>query len=49
MGNLPFLASMVASLEVSELIKLLTNKGNTLRNKMLYIDLKENTYNIFEL
>jgi len=49
MGNLPFLASLVASIEVSELIKLLTDKGDLLRNKMLYIDLKENTYNIFEL
>jgi molybdopterin/thiamine biosynthesis adenylyltransferase len=49
MGNLPFLASLIASIEVSELIKMITSKGNLLTNKMLYIDLKENSYNIFEL
>jgi len=49
MGNLPFLASLVASIEVSELIKMMTGKGSLLTNKMLYIDLKENSYNMFEL
>jgi len=49
MGNLAFLASLVASIEVSELIKMMTGKGSLLTNKMLYIDLKENSYNMFEL
>lgn len=49
MGNLPHIASLIASLEVNELIKLLTGKGDLLRNEMLYIDLKSNSYNKFEL
>src|SRR6056297_2389342 len=49
MGNLPYIASLIASLEVNELIKLLTDKGDLLRKKMLYIDLKTNSYNIFEI
>jgi len=49
MGNLPHIASLIASLEVNELIKLLTNKGELMRNKMLYVDLKTNSYNIFEI
>ena len=49
MGNLPHAASLIASFEVNEVVKLLTNKGDLLTNKLLYIDLKSNSYNTFEI
>ncbi|MFO7886904.1 MAG: HesA/MoeB/ThiF family protein [Eubacteriales bacterium] len=49
MGNLPHIASLIASFEVNEVVKLLTDKGDLLTNKLLYIDLKSNSYDTFEL
>ncbi len=49
LGNPSFIPPLIASIEVSEAIKVLLNKGETLRNKLLYIDLLTNSYNVFEI
>lgn len=49
LGNLSFIASLIAAIEVSEIIKLLIKRGNILRKKVLFIDTLENSYNIVEL
>lgn len=38
-GNPAFTPAMVASIQVSEAVKLLLNKGKLLRNQLLYIDM----------
>ncbi len=48
-GNPAFTPSIIASIQVSECIKLLLNKGDTLRHKLLVIDLLLNTFNVIEL
>lgn len=49
LGNPSFTPATVASIQVSETIKLLLNKGESLSKKLLLIDLLNNDYNIFEL
>ncbi|MGL6105654.1 HesA/MoeB/ThiF family protein [Romboutsia sp.] len=49
LGNPSFTPATVASIQVSEAIKLLLNKGENLRNKLLLIDLLNNDYSILEL
>lgn len=49
LGNPSFIPPLVASIEVSEVIKVLLNKGECLRNKLLYIDLLTNSYEVFEI
>lgn len=44
LGNLSFVASCIASFEVSECIKILLNKNDVMRNKMLYIDFEHNDF-----
>lgn len=48
-GNLSFCASFVSSLQAAEVIKLLLNRGQILRNKLLIADLMSNSYEIVEL
>lgn len=48
MGNPPFIPALVASIEVSESIKILINRGSLLRNKMLFINLLDNSFDIIE-
>lgn len=48
-GNTVFTASAVASLQVSETLKLLSGMGTTLRNKMISIDLLNNEFEIIRL
>lgn len=48
LGNPSFTPNMVASIEVSEAIKVLLNKGKILRNKVLYIDMLEQDYEIID-
>lgn len=48
-GNLSFVACNVASLEASECIKVLLNKNNICRNKILYIDLEYNDFSEIEV
>ena len=49
LGNPSFTPATIASIEVSETIKILLNKGDILRNKLLIIDLLYNDYNIIDL
>lgn len=49
LGNPPFLPAIVASIEVSEAIKLLLNKGKILRNKLLYIDILNHSYEVLDI
>lgn len=49
LGNPSFTPALVASIEVSEALKLLLGRGELLRNKLLYIDLLEHDYIVMEL
>ena len=49
LGNPSFTPGLVASIQVSETIKVLLNKGEILRNKVLFIDLLYGEYNIIEI
>ena len=46
---LSFTPAFCASLQASEAVKVLLNKENTLRKKLLIADLKENNYEIIDL
>ena len=39
LGNLPFTASVIASLQAAECVKLLTGRGDVIRNAVLQVDL----------
>lgn len=49
LGNPSFTPAMVGSIQVSEVVKLLINRGGLLRHKMLYIDMYEQDYTVLEL
>jgi molybdopterin-synthase adenylyltransferase len=49
LGCLPFTVNMLASIEVSEVIKIILNKGYLLRNKLLFIELMDNSFDVFKL
>lgn len=49
LGNPSFTPALTASLEVSEVVKLLIGRGELLRNKMLFINLLDNCFEIIEL
>lgn len=46
LGNPSFTPSLVASIQVSEVLKILLERGELLRNKVLYLDLLEHDYTI---
>ena len=48
MGNPSFIPPLVASIEVSECMKVLLGKGSSLEGKLLTIDLLENEYEVIE-
>ena len=48
LGNLPFTASTVASIQCSEVVKVLTCKGDIFRKKVLFIDLMNNEWDLVE-
>jgi molybdopterin/thiamine biosynthesis adenylyltransferase len=48
MGNPPFIPALAASLEVSEVVKILINRGTLLRKKMLFINLLDNSFDLIE-
>ena len=48
-GCLSHAVTLLAALECSEVVKILLNKGKVLRNKMLAIDLIDNSFELFEL
>ncbi len=49
LGNPPFTPALIASLQVSEVIKLLINRGDILRNRILYIDLLNMDFDIIDV
>jgi ABC-type Zn2+ transport system substrate-binding protein/surface adhesin len=49
LGNPSFTPALAASIEVSEVVKLLIGRGELLRNKMLFINLLNNSFEIIEL
>jgi len=49
LGNPSFTPALVGSIQVSEVVKLLINRGGLLRHRMLYIDLYEQDYTVLEL
>lgn len=49
LGTLPYTALMTASLECSEVAKILLNRGTLLRNKLLVMDLTDNVMEAFPL
>ncbi|MCF6466292.1 HesA/MoeB/ThiF family protein [Clostridium sp. Cult2] len=49
LGNPSFIPPLVASIEVAEVIKILINRGQLLRRKILFVDLLENNFDIIYL
>ncbi|WP_027400414.1 HesA/MoeB/ThiF family protein [Anaerovorax odorimutans] len=49
LGNPSFIPSLVASLQVAEVVKLLFKKGEVLQGKLMTIDLLNNEYEIFTI
>lgn len=49
LGNPSFTPALVASIEVSEVLKLLIGRGELLRKRILYVDLLEQEYTIVDL
>ncbi len=48
-GNLSYCAMIIASIQASECIKILLNRGDILRNKIMLIDLWTNIFEIIDL
>lgn len=48
LGNPSFTPATVASIQVSEAVKVILKKGDYLKNKLLYIDLLNNEFEIIE-
>ncbi len=49
LGNLSFSAFFIASIQVSECIKVLLKKGDVLKNKLLIADLLSNSFEVIKL
>lgn len=49
LGNPSFTPAFVAALQVSEVLKLVTGKGDILRHSFLHIDMLTHEYEVFEL
>ena len=49
LGNPSFTPALVASIQVSEVLKILTGKGKCLRNRFMLIDTLEQEFEVFEL
>ena len=49
LGCLPQAVTLLAAIETSEVIKILLDRGSILRNKLLVIDLMDNTLEVLEL
>jgi molybdopterin-synthase adenylyltransferase len=48
-GNISYCALMVAALQASECIKVLLNRGDILRNRLLIMDLWSNSFEVMDL
>ncbi len=49
LGNPSFIPALTASLQLAEVLKILTNKGLLLRNKLLSVNTLENDYQIIDI
>lgn len=49
LGNPSFIPTVVAAIQVSETIKILINRGDLLRKRILFIDLLNNSFDILNL
>lgn len=49
LGCLPQAVTVLAALECSEVVKILLDKGDILRNRLLFADLLDNTFEILQL
>ena len=49
LGNPSFTPALVASIEVSEVLKVLIGRGSPLRHKLLYLNLLDNEYEIIDI
>ena len=49
LGCLPYAVTLLASIECSEVIKILLKKGSVLRNQLLIVDLMDNVFDIVQL
>lgn len=49
LGNPSFIPTIIASVQVAEVIKILIDRGNLLRKKVLLIDLLENSFDIIDI
>jgi len=49
LGCLPFAVTAIAAAECSEAVKILLNRGELLRNKMLAVDFADNTMDVLDL
>lgn len=49
LGNPSFTPALASSIQVSEVLKILLNKGDLLRNKLLFVDLLNQEYEVIDL
>jgi molybdopterin/thiamine biosynthesis adenylyltransferase len=49
LGCPAFIPNLISAIEVTEVVKVLLNKGDVLRNKALFINLLEHEYDVIEL
>ena len=49
LGCLPQAVTLLSSLECSEVLKILLKKGNVARNKLIVVDLLDNTFDVLKL
>jgi molybdopterin/thiamine biosynthesis adenylyltransferase len=49
LGNPSFTPPLIASIEVSEVVKILLGRGNLLRRKILFANLLDQEYEVIEL
>lgn len=49
LGNLACTAAVIASFEAAEVIKILLNKGDLIRNKVMFINLLETTFDLIDI
>jgi molybdopterin/thiamine biosynthesis adenylyltransferase len=49
LGTLPFAVTLLATLECAEVTKIILKKGELLRNRLLVVDMMDNTFEVFEL
>jgi len=49
LGTLPFAVTLLATLECAEVTKIILKKGELLRNRLLVVDMMDNSFEVFEL